>query len=273
MTRQDDSIDLADITEESRAIWNANAAHWDDYMGPEGNDFHRLLVAPAAERLLALSPGETVLEIACGAGLFARRMAELDAFVVATDFSAVFLERARLRCREFADRIEFRLLDATDVEALRALGRHRFDAVVTNMALMDIADLQPMASALPSLLREGGRFVFTTCHPCFNHAGKTMLVEEADTGDGPTVTSSVRISRYLSLSMDRGTGIPGQQAAQYYFDRPLHRLLAPFLDAGLALNGLEEPAFDVSVPSRLQTRWGGSFHEIPPVLAARMCLC
>ena len=52
----------------------------------------------------------------------------------------------------------------------------------------------------------------------------------------------------------------------------MHRLLAPFLEAGLALNGLEEPAFDASVPNRLQTRWGGSFHEIPPVLAARMRL-
>jgi 2-polyprenyl-3-methyl-5-hydroxy-6-metoxy-1,4-benzoquinol methylase len=270
MTRQADCADLAAITEESRAIWNANAGHWDDSMGPEGNDFHRLLVTPAAERLLAIQPGETVLEIACGAGLFARRMAELGALVVATDFSEVFLERARIRCQEFTDRIEFRLLDATDAEGLRALGKHRFDAVVTNMALMDIADLRPIASALPHLLKKGGRFVFTTCHPCFNHAGKTMIAEEEDTGEGPRVTSSVRIIRYLSLSVDKGTGIPGQQTAQYYFDRPLHRLLTPFLEAGLALNGLEEPAFDASVPNRLQTRWGGSFHEIPPLLAARM---
>ena len=68
------------LNEESRAIWDTNAAFWDDYMGDAGNDFHRELVAPAAARLLALQPGETVLEIACGAGLFARQMAQAGFF-------------------------------------------------------------------------------------------------------------------------------------------------------------------------------------------------
>src|SRR5438128_9887050 len=102
--------DLKAINQEVSEIWDANAAFWDDYMGAEGNIFHRELVAPVAERLLALLPGETVLEIACGAGLFARRMAELGARVVATDFSAVFLERAKARTAPYADRIEFRLV-------------------------------------------------------------------------------------------------------------------------------------------------------------------
>jgi hypothetical protein len=46
-------------------------------MGDSGNDFQRLLVAPASERLLNLGPGEMVLEIACGNGVFALRMADL----------------------------------------------------------------------------------------------------------------------------------------------------------------------------------------------------
>src|SRR5690242_3483746 len=114
MSPTDDKLDLHALTAESRAIWNGNAAHWDDYLGAKGNDFHRLLVAPAAERLLEIQPGETVLEVACGAGLFARRMAELGAQVVATDFSEVFIERARARCRDYIDRIYLRTLDVTD---------------------------------------------------------------------------------------------------------------------------------------------------------------
>jgi hypothetical protein len=138
------------------------------------------------------------------------------------------------------------------------------------MALMDIADIRPLASSLPHLLKSSGRFVFTTTHPCFDHSGATRLAEEQDTAGTTKVTYSVRVTRYLSLSVDNGLGIPGQQVAQYYFDRPLHRLLDPFFAAGLVLDGLEEPAFDESVPSRQQTRWGGSFHEIPPVLGVRL---
>jgi 2-polyprenyl-3-methyl-5-hydroxy-6-metoxy-1,4-benzoquinol methylase len=76
-----------DVRDEVRRIWDTNAVFWDGHMGAEGNVFHRELVAPTAERLLALSPGERVLEIACGSGLFARRMAELGADVLATDVS------------------------------------------------------------------------------------------------------------------------------------------------------------------------------------------
>ena len=53
------------IGRETQEIWNQNAAFWDEYMG-EGGAFQRLLIGPATERLLALKPGEHVLDIACG---------------------------------------------------------------------------------------------------------------------------------------------------------------------------------------------------------------
>lgn len=72
-------------------------------MGDTGNDFQRLLVAPASERLFNLHPGERVLEIACGNGVFARRLAELGAQVLATDFSTSLLELARARTCQHAE--------------------------------------------------------------------------------------------------------------------------------------------------------------------------
>jgi len=90
-----------ELNEETRAMWDQKASFWDERMG-DGNDFHRLLVSPAAERLLNLQPGEMVLEIACGNGVFSRHMAQLGVCVIATDFSAQFLERARARTTEHA---------------------------------------------------------------------------------------------------------------------------------------------------------------------------
>src|SRR5690348_15649648 len=95
------------LNEETRKIWDQNAAFWDENMG-EGNDFQRILIAPTCERLLNLQPGQSVLEIACGNGMFARHMARLGVHVVATDFSERLLERARARTTEQSDRIEYR---------------------------------------------------------------------------------------------------------------------------------------------------------------------
>jgi hypothetical protein len=57
-----------------------------------------------------------------------------------------------------------------------------------------------------------------------------------------------------------------------YFDRPLTLVLAPFLAAGLVLDGFEERAFTPDVPPRRPgvVSWSGQFAEIPPVLVARM---
>ena len=78
--------DPNDLNRETQQIWDANARFWDARFG-EGNDFQRTLIGPATERLLALQPGELVLDAACGNGAFSRRMAELGARVVAFDFS------------------------------------------------------------------------------------------------------------------------------------------------------------------------------------------
>src|SRR5689334_7696255 len=132
-----ESDDLRALTEETREIWDQKAEHWDAKMG-EGNAFQRVLVGPAAERLLSIQPGETVADIGCGNGVFARRLAALCAFVVASDFSPRFIERARARTTEHAERIDYRVVDATDAAQLLALGERRFDAAVCNMALMDM---------------------------------------------------------------------------------------------------------------------------------------
>jgi 2-polyprenyl-3-methyl-5-hydroxy-6-metoxy-1,4-benzoquinol methylase len=261
--------DPDNINSRAIAVWEANAAFWDEYMG-EGGIFQRHLVGPATERLLNIQPGETVLEIACGNGAFARRLIALGAgYVVATDGATAFLERAQARTTQNAERIEYRQVDATDQNALQALGQGRFEAVVCSMALMDISTLEPLAEALPRLLRPGGRFVFTVPHPCFNHARISKLLEEHDQAGTLVQTASIKVSGYITPVAMQGAGVFGQPQPQYYFDRPLHLLLAPFLAAGLALDGLEEPVFDPELQGKRPLSWE-NLKEIPPVLAVRL---
>jgi len=258
----------SEFNREVQEIWDAKAEFWDERMG-EGNAFHLKLVGPSSERLLDVQPGETVLEIACGNGQFSRRMAQLGASVVATDFSQRFLERAQARTVEHADRIEYRHVDATDEAQLLALGEGRFDAAVCLMALMDMTDIEPLVRTLPRLLRPGARFVFAIPHPCFNSNAARLSLEEEDRGGNLVETYAVKIAGYMTVPPGKGAGMPGEPLPHYYFHRPISEVFNACFRHGFALNGIEEPTFDDSVTSTRPLSWF-SFKDIPPVLAARM---
>jgi 2-polyprenyl-3-methyl-5-hydroxy-6-metoxy-1,4-benzoquinol methylase len=254
---------IQDINLESQAIWDENAAEWDRRSGEDGLPMQRTLIAPATERLLDVQPGWRVLDIACGNGAFARRLASLGAKVIASDFSAVFLKKARARSIAYSDRIEYRLADATDEAALLALGEAAsFDAAVCTMGLMDMSAIEPLFRALATLLRPGGAFVFSVMHPCFN--GDSTLVAEDYYGQE---TLSVKVHRYLTPITTKGKGIASQPTQHHYFFRPLSVLFKAGFDAGFALDGLEEPAFP---PMDEQGLTWERFSDIPPVIVARM---
>ena len=270
MTTENTSQPL-DLNEETRRIWDQNAVFWDTFTG-EGTSWHTHLIGPAVDRLLQLKPGEQVLDMACGNGNFARRMAQQGAYVTACDFSEVFLERARARTTEHEERIGYCLIDATNEAQLYSLGTHRFDAAYCGMALQDMVSIDPLLSALSHLLKTTGRFVFSIMHPCFNTAGVKMMMEEEDKEGEISTVYSVKVSKYLGLAPHKSLGIIGQPTPQYYFDRPLSVLFSACFRAGWVLDGLEEPAFAESHTSRRPLGWSGKFREIPPVLVARCVL-
>ena len=249
--------------DEVRASWDANAAFWDERV-TEGLPWQRGLVYPSVERLLDLRAGERVLEIACGNGEFARRMAELGADVLATDFSPNQIEHALAH----GGSVEYRVVDATDEEALLELGEGSFDAVVCNMGVMVMLEIDPMASAGARLLRPGGRFVFSMLHPAFNGGGVIRVLEQQDVEGEVVRMYSVKVARYLTPWSGKGVAIEGQPEPQWYFDRPISMLLDAFFAHGFVLDGIEEPASDAESPDRPEMVYA----ELPAVLAARMRL-
>jgi SAM-dependent methyltransferase len=86
---------------------------WDERIG-DGNDFQTLVIASATERLLDVRAWDTILDAACGARRFARRMVERGARVVAFDYSAEFIARARERTPRDAA-VEYHIVDAAKI--------------------------------------------------------------------------------------------------------------------------------------------------------------
>ncbi len=267
------SPDFSELNEQTAEAWDRIAEWWDDKIG-DGNSAQDLLIQPATERLLDISRGERILDVACGAGRFARRMADLGAEVVGVDHSEGFLKRARERSADYADHVEYKLMNATDKGALLSLGDTSFDAAVCTMGLMDMASIEPLIATLPRLLKPKGRFVFSVTHPVFN-SGSARMVAEEEVRDGKVINAfGVMVTDYAAPYPLKGVGVPGQPEPYHQFHRPIGLLFNTCFRHGFALDGLEEttlPEGSDWVPDR-PLSWAHFSRTIPPFLVARMRL-
>ena len=207
------SPDFPEYTQPAVESWDNLAEWWDDTIG-DGNATQDLIVEPYSEKLLDLQPGERVLDIACGAGRFARRMADAGAIVTAFDHAERFINRARERSAGYEDRISYHVANASDPDAMLALtSGEPFDAAVCTMAIMDMAEITPLFSTLPKLLKPRGRFVFSVTHPVFNTENARPAIERHHVG---TEMSSIAI-----LSPSPTTSICGWSGASGSPDNPI----------------------------------------------------
>ena len=256
---------INDPNEFSREAWDANAEHLDSRMGDEGNDFFNVLCWPILASFLNVQPGQHILDIACGNGLTSRRLAALGANVTAFDFSENLIERARVRPNPDS-RIEYHVIDATDEPVLLSLGEKKFDSALSNMALFDMAEIEPIFRVLPRLLKPNGIFVFSLMHPAFNNQSTTLLAEEWDDGQIQT-RYAVKVPRNQVQS--QGLALRNQPKPQLYFHRPIRDYMNIAFQNGFILDGFAERAIPPDHPQFAPLGWGGNFNEIPPALIAR----
>lgn len=217
-----------DTNAESRLAWEENADFWDSKMGDESNYFHRNIVRPYTEELLDIESGDLVLDIACGNGNFSDRMAKNGARVVAFDYSKKLIEHAKRRRTKYSEKISFHVCDATSYDDIISLKQEEpFDKAVANMAVMDISEIDPLFRGVYDLLCDGGSFVFSTHHPCFERP-KT---------------------KYKTPCVHKGEAIAGQPVLQNYYHRSLQNILTLAFSTGFVLDGFfEETDSDPEIP-------------------------
>lgn len=136
--------------------WDAAADLYEDgWRGP---------LAPAQQtlmRVVAIEPGERVLEVACGSGLVTRAVAEAtgpSGGVLATDLSQNMVELTARTCVEAGyGWVETARMSADDLPVPPA----SFDAAICALGLMYVPDPGKAATAMARAVRPAGRVVAT----------------------------------------------------------------------------------------------------------------
>jgi ubiquinone/menaquinone biosynthesis C-methylase UbiE len=219
-----------------RIEWRDMAAFYDEKQGDGGDLWHRALIDPGLLGVLGPVGGQEVLDLACGNGYIARRLAREGARVTGVDASAPIIERARAREAREPLGIAYHVADASRLEML---ADGAFDVVVCNMALMDIADAAGALREAGRVLRPGGRLVASLSHPCFDVPNASAwLVEQMN------YTSTVwrKVGRYRELFEGWCPWRrPDGEVQTPAYHRPLSWYFRALRAAGFVITALEEP--------------------------------
>jgi SAM-dependent methyltransferase len=135
-----------------------------DYDGPRGNN--ALIQDMRAEMWRWLdrtfAPNSRLIDLGCGTGLDAARMARLGHRITATDWSPQMTARTADRARReaLADRVQTVAVGAQELQRLE--GEGIFDGAYSDLGPLNcVPDLAHVSASCARLLKPGGALVFT----------------------------------------------------------------------------------------------------------------
>jgi ubiquinone/menaquinone biosynthesis C-methylase UbiE len=244
MDKQDGILSPDDVSnEEVIDSWDRVAEEFASCFADGEEFYHKHIIGPTMIDLLDEIAGKTILDLACGEGHFARRLAELakgNVKITGVDASKNMIRIAREKSEQYSDCMSFRIVDASRMPELQP---GSFDIAVCNMALMDIKDYAAAIREVARVLKPKGVFIFSILHPCFMTPGSGWIKEDTERTD-PDNKVGWKVDSY-HYKLVSNSLIKSIKDKAYYFHRTLEDYFCTLREGGFVVADLREP-----VPSR-----------------------
>lgn len=218
--------------------WDNLSDWYDRRQGDSGDLWHKFLIDPDLIRLVGDCRGRDVLDLGCGNGYLSRKFAREGAIVTAIDSSKGMIEKAKTHDVDNTLKIRYFV---TDANHLSMVSSSSFDLVFANMSLMDIEDAEGAIKEVSRVLKQGGRFVASICHPCFDTMSNSAWQIEKKSFEPRRTYRKVRAYRKpftetVYWRVDNGERIPTPS-----HHRPLSWYASVFSSSGLTITRMDEP--------------------------------
>lgn len=247
---------MSDHDDTSTRSWNAIADDWIAHA--DTNDYRNHYLMPRMLAMLGDVRGQTILDLGCGEGGYARELNRRGARVTGVDGSERLIEVARQRAQTHAVDVSFVHANAN---ALAGIESGFFDIVVASMSLMDVEDYGGAIREVHRVLRAGGELVMSITHPCFSAPVSEWVRDSA--GE----LRYFAVDRYFDrIAWDTMIG-PAFRAPVVRRHRPLEDYLSVPLECFFILREFREP--DVTEGELKQSRRFRKLARIPYFLFLR----
>ncbi len=205
-------------------------ASWYDQTVLKPDSYQQTVLLPNLQRLIAPRPGQTILDLACGQGLFAGAFAAAGATVLGADIAPELIALAKKQ----TPGAKFYVAPA---DKLSFLKEKSVDTVVCVLALQNIKNVPDTLRECARVLRPGGRLAIVLNHPAFR-------IPQASSWqwDETTKTQYRRTDKYLSeitmpIEMHPGSD---KKKTTVSFHRPLQYYFKLLHNHGFVVSRLEE---------------------------------
>lgn len=211
--------------------WSPVAKWYSGIVGDTGHYFHEHVILPRLKSLLDPKGGESVLDIGCGQGVYARTLPH-NVEYVGIDASKDLIHEAKKLTKN--SKHVFYVADATNGLPVPA---DSFDHAVCILALQNMKDAASTIQNVGVALKAGGDFVCVINHPSFR------IPRQSSWGkDEANKLEYRRVNRYLTPLEIPINAHPGlaDSPMTWTYHAPLEYYVKAIKAAGMVITDLEE---------------------------------
>lgn len=246
--------------------WSPVAKWYGGIVGDSGHYFHEHVIFPRLKNLLDPQAGQSVLDIGCGQGVYARSLIHSVEYIGIDLSKELILEAKNLDLPAQAGKNAKHAYYVADAVTGIPVPTSSFDHAVSILALQNMKDSASVIKNIGDSLKTGGDFVMVINHPSFRIPRQSSWGE-----DVANKLEYRRVNRYLSPLEIPINAHPGLKDSPltWSYHQPLEYYFKAIKSAGLVVTDLEEWTSDKVSVGKARKEENRARKEFPLFLAIR----